>query len=108
MKVIIYIFFYFVIQQVHSQPLLFNDKGLVPGIGKLELNLFTVGGNDFSPNVHKLGFLWSIYAVKAPLAWEITKGKYAITININEPTWGDLRCIRKCGHEFEKYYIREL
>ena len=68
---------------------MFNDKGLVPGIGKLELNLFTVGGNDFSPNVHKLGFLWSIYAVKAPLAWEITKGKYAITININEPTWGD-------------------
>lgn len=89
MKIIVYILFIFVIQHVYSQPLLFNDKGLIPGINKSELNSITGWSDDFSPNTHKLGFLWSIYAVKAPLAWEITKGKYAITININESSWGE-------------------
>ena len=36
-----------------------------------------------------------------------------VGVEMNSNNWNSLlestvRCIRKCGHEFEKYYIREL
>ncbi len=74
------------LQQVPHMTAIFNGmpqrmysaEGLIPGLKFSSITLD--GSNLWNPGLHPLGWQWSIYKLKCPMAWEITQGSPSINI----------------------------
>jgi hypothetical protein len=50
-----------------------NDASLLPRTPHSKIDL-SITSEFYPPNLHKLGWGWHHYAIKTPMAWEISKG----------------------------------